>query len=488
MKKIIENMDILDRKAKTESGFRSILLKEKLYRCESSMPKRLTEERVQAVPHSLDGVQETAASKKAKEKEHEKANAQPVSRNCFLDRIEDGLELTEQDVFNRLSISGLGEQVMACIDPDCDHVIMDEDDDGEDSDSSDVIMGVGADQLVKKEKKEVESDSQPLQDAQPAHDPIWRKAILKRLKLPHAHVQLEEKRAVPDELDPDKFRPTIEVKVYKIEENRLRAIEKKPKNRHRTLHPTLQASGVPLSTQNFIQAADDYTAFAIMETIADLVMMNRESSTRVQIFRQNQKGKTPISLQCRAQEAFAPRTLLLIPGNAWINFDKKKADTGDDKKSNIDKSMVEKLPGLFEEIVLDNRNKKMKQHVAAEPKIEFDLVSPLVTRPKVLTGIQVATSNQAAKDDDINTESVHPFWAVLKCMSFKSAHNMELSEETFAVPHKWCKGISKPLTQAVITILVLRNVVAIEENDVLTMPHASGEDDEVMLPSSDDEE
>ena len=73
-------------------------------------------------------------------------------------------------------------------------------------------------------------------------------------------------------------------------------------------------------------------------------------------------------------------------------------------------------------------------------------------------------------------------------MTFKSVHNMELSEETFPVPHKWCKGISKPLTQAAITIPVLRNVVAIEVDDVLTMPHASGEDDEVMLPSSDDEE
>ena len=51
--------------------------------------------------------------------------AQPVSKKCMLDGIEDALELTQQDVFDRLSISGLGDVVLACIDIDTDPTVKD---------------------------------------------------------------------------------------------------------------------------------------------------------------------------------------------------------------------------------------------------------------------------------------------------------------------------------------------------------------------------
>ena len=55
-------------------------------------------------------------------------------------------------------------------------------------------------------------------------------------------------------------------------------------------------------------------------------------------------------------------------------------------------------------------------------------------------------------------------------------HNMELVEESFLVPHTLLKGMPRSTLQTTATLLVLRNIEAIETGDVLTVPH--GEDDE----------
>ena len=86
------------------------------------------------------------------------------------------------------------------------------------------------------------------------------------------------------------------------------------------LHPSLQPAGVLLTPQNFNQAERDYYVCAVNHSITDLVIETRDSSSRVKICQQSPKETVPLSLQCRTTEAFAPKKLLLIPGNAWIEL------------------------------------------------------------------------------------------------------------------------------------------------------------------------
>ena len=91
--------------------------------------------------------------------------------------------------------------------------------------------------------------------------------------------------------------------------------------------------------------------------------------------------------------------------------------------------------------------------------------------PKDMCAIQLKSSSQDGKAEDLNTELIHPFWAVLKCPNVKSVHNMQLSMEDFVVPKQWCKidGAQKPVVQTVVTLPVLRNILPIEKDDVLTV-------------------
>ena len=72
---------------------------------------------------------------------------------------------------------------------------------------------------------------------------------------------------------------------------------------------------------------------------------------------------------------------------------------------------------------------------------------------------------------------MHPFWAVVKCVSAKSVHNMELTQETFSIPHTSLKGVAKNTLITTITLPVMRNIIALEKDDVLTVQHDG--DDEV---------
>ena len=83
----------------------------------------------------------------------------------------------------------------------------------------------------------------------------------------------------------------------------------------------------------------------------------------------------------------------------------------------------------------------------------------------------VQLCRQRKKGEEIHTEAVHPFWAVIKCLSAKSVHNMELTKEGFVVPHTPLKGLAKNTLRTTVTLPVLRNIVALEKGHVLTLPH-----------------
>ena len=345
--KLIETMKLKDPFAKLESQFRAILLKFGVY-TKSSIPERLTTKNVETLAHSLD-----AATTKAKDplKNQEKEVAQPVSKTCMLEGIENALELTQA-------------------------------------------------------------------------------------------------------------------------ERELRAYEQKEDESPQKLHPSLQAAGVPLTAQNFDQAERDYHACAIMQLITDLVIETRESSSRVQVFRQSAKDTVALSLHCRTTEAFALKKLVLVPGNSRIELligsqeagnSRMEANwRGSKKKPTIDNSMLSKVCGSIQEAVIDQRLHKTKHSTGTDPRsTSFELISPLLQLPR-------------PRDEEINTEAVHPFWAVIKCLSAKSVHalhNMELTKEILVVPHTPLKGLAKNYLRTTVTLPVIRNIVALEKGHVLTLPH-----------------
>ncbi len=209
-----------------------------------------------------------------------------------------------------------------------------------------------------------------------------------------------------------------------------------------------------------------------MQSVTDLVIETRESSSRVQTFRQSPKDTVPLSLQCRATEAFAPKKLVLVPGNSRIELLIGSQEAGNSRmeanwrgskeKPTIDTSMLSKVCGSIQEAVIDQRLHKTKHSTGTDPRsTSFELISPLLQLPR-------------PRDEEINTEAVHPFWAVIKCLSATSVHalhNMELTKEILVVPHTPLNGLTKNNLRTTVALPVIRNIVALEKGHVLTLPH-----------------
>ena len=92
---------------------------------------------------------------------------QSMSANCLQEGIEHTFSLNEQDIFSRLGIRGLHEQVMAYIDTD-----------------RDTIVSNLKQEPVDSEGEEQQEEEQSFQVA------LWHKAILRSLDLPSARVEV----------------------------------------------------------------------------------------------------------------------------------------------------------------------------------------------------------------------------------------------------------------------------------------------------------
>ena len=113
--------------------------------------------------------------------------------------------------------------------------------------------------------------------------------------------------------------------------------------------------------------------------------------------------------------------------------------------------MVSKVIGQIQEVVKDGR-----RGVEPRPAKAFSLMSPLVASP-------------FKKDEEAKMCNVHPFWAVIRCVNSTSLHNMKLYLEEYVVPQSVFKGCLKPNRNTVITLPALRNIVALEKGDILTV-------------------
>ena len=212
-------------------------------------------------------------------------------------------------------------------------------------------------------------------------------------------------------------------------------------------------------------------ASTISKSISDLVIEARESSSCVRIYRQSKKGTLPLSLACRATRAFAPKTLLLVPGNSSIFFPGVQPSTArpQKKNTNLQKCLVTKVDGSVCQTLRDGR---CRRYISSDPdspyprKLKYELITPLVRQAR------------AGNQDEISTKHVHPFWVVIQQKSVKSVHNMELGECTFDVPHPLIKGLSKSEVATTVTLPVLYNIAAVEAEDLLTLPYEPDEGDE----------
>jgi hypothetical protein len=126
--------------------------------------------------------------------------------------------------------------------------------------------------------------------------------------------------------------------------------------------------------------------------------------------------------------------------------------------------MLGEVRAKIQQGVKDGRCKQSSK--PDDKSTSFQLISPLFQM-----------CSQRKKDEVLNTEAVHPFWAVTKCKSAKSGHNMEIIQETFSIPHTSLKGVAKNTLITTITLPVMRNIIALEKDDVLTVQHDG--DDEV---------
>ena len=198
----------------------------------------------------------------------------------------------------------------------------------------------------------------------------------------------------PVEGETSQRKKRTEVKIFKVHEKHLRVYNPPPPDTAPIvkLHPSLQPAGVLLTPQNFNQAERDYHACAVMHGITDLVIETRDSSSRVKICQQSPTETVPLSLQCRATEAFGAKKLMLIPGNAGINLlvasqeeeeeeasksrmDANKNNQKKKEKFPIHNSMLGEVRGKIQQGVKDGRYKQSSK--PDDKSTSFQLISPL---------------------------------------------------------------------------------------------------------------
>ena len=434
---LFEKMELDNQLAKLETQFREILLKERVF-TEISLPTRRTIEKADDVACSLDNPKQK--QEKAKRQD---GNAgvlkQTMSANCLQDGIEHTFSLNEQDIFSRLSIRGLNEQVMAYIDTDNDTVVSN----------------------VKQEMPDSENEGQP-EEEQCFRVASWHKGILRSLDLPSARVEviLEFKSS-------NQTKVKKKTRTFVVNQDQLQAAEPEVTPPPTRLHPTLQEPGALMESYDVSSLETQILHAAVSLLLSDAARATRSFASRVEVFRQSKEGELPVSLQCRALETFKRGELVLVPGCVTVDWAMANSDDesaaenpGPTKKPTIHRSMVPRVRGRIQEVVKDGR-----RHCADGPQTTFDLMSPFVVAP-------------LKKGDEVKTSEAHPFWAVIRCLNSKSAHNMKLTVEDYALDQTIFKGCQKPNKQTLIGLPVLRNIAPIQKGDILTVPYMREAGDE----------
>jgi hypothetical protein len=164
---------------------------------------------------------------------------------------------------------------------------------------------------------------------------------------------------------------------------------------------------------------------------------------------------------------FKKGTLYLAPTYQFTS-DLRTAGTGDSKhkgdvnsasKEVLHKAMLSKVAVRVTAVVADKRSKQAKLNEDLHAAL-FEICSPLLGAKKL-------------KDNDPSLKNLAPFWALVRCATAQSCHNMELESVLFTDAGINTKDIKFPKMKAAefrAEFTIARNISAIKTGDILCLP------------------
>ena len=364
-----------------------------------------------------------------------------IQQQCFLPGEDHAFVQTAADVFERLGIRGLGEDVMAFIDR---------------------ASGTPSD-------TQVEGVSGHAQVA------AWHRAKLLDVGVPYAKVLIKLAVVETDAEGNTVTKEKEEVRKVDVDEC-LSALSPDDDKKNVPVHPVLQESGEQIT--QYCQGSIDISLLhaAVEHVLAMATRLTEENAGAVASYRQSEEGKTPIVVQCRATQAFKKNSLVLVPGGGTIrmHFNRTNNDEdGDDEPASyppkkkqktqktIHTSMLDLVEGGFiQEAAKDKRATSKTSPVEAR-KRNFDIQSPFLR------------STKAKKMVTLN-----PFGSVLRCPNAKRTHNMAMDTVFVPVSHIKITAVKDSPVETHVELPILRNVQDIKAGDVLTIPWKPAEGDE----------
>ena len=419
--------------AQMENQFREILIIHKVF-TDDSLP-------TQRNPVITD----EEAHSKAKVKVEAHSPAKVVKTQCLLEGDDQNFALTANDVFGRLGISGLGEEVMALPDSESDDSLVDT-------------------------KEELLSDGEEARSQVPQHgdrEGKWCVAMLRSLDGLIAHVETTSTLEVKN--DKGVLVTQQRTHTYRVHVDNLRP-STRPDARKLVLHPTLVDSGEEMDIcdyrlirPDFVKSMVDYVLAMGFQSVSQIV-------GQVKVSRLQAKDKFPLVFQCRAQQQYKVGQLVLAPGGGHVTVmvERKPGDDDDPlpeahqkkKKSIIHEAMLSLVRGSTRTVLKDKRIKN-KDDLPTSGESSFAIRSPLLD----------AKANKGADGFNLN-----PFWVVLRCVGPKSVPNMKLEFESVTIDHLDLAGMDKKGLETEIRLPILRNSTQIENGDVLCLQWLKTED------------
>ena len=367
--------------------------------------------------------------------------------------LTDVKNVTEADVFDRLRIKGLGEDVMALV--------------AHPSPSSTLGVKTESAAAVREEAAEDSPGVIDAEDGCALKGASWKLVQLKSIQLPHAVVEIIDGTT----------RHTYKVVV----DDELRPVEKlrvKPE-KEIVIHPTRQPlqPNCKLPQYSYTLCEMDVKLALAQDALRWLHMRSQLSVERVDVYSLNggksSHHKIQHVLQARASRAYKAGALVLSPGPLVPVEDNKL------HRLQLAKACVQPSPLHAHMLKFVEVKVTVAPHPFVKPK-RGDAPPPVLPTPKEATFLVSSPALSFGRPKDLATSlsNLPPFWAVLGCSGMGSPHNMELThvsltetayEQMTGRPLKFPLGL---ILKADVPIMT--NVFDIAENEVLCLPFGAG--------------
>ena len=396
---------------KVEESFRAALVKKKLYTPEN-------------LPIALYPVEKTSPQVAGSQ---DKSQVAPSQEKTLSSSTETGGCLTHHDVFTRLNIKCLGEEVAAQVKLGRIPVKIEESDETQ----------AGHESQGEAQASHAQFDG----GSQPSDEP-WSIVKLTSLNLPEASLNYTDKdgRVFSFVQCVDDLRPVSKIKVVK---------------ETKVLHPSLQIDGTALDSYDYEFCEKGVKLCTAQNLLTSLHCRSIQSVEDVLLYRLSKEDSLPIILQARAKRQFKKGTLILSPLGTVVEDDAENRALLD-KRNIINDSMIKHVE-ITVGLSVDKRKNK-----SCTPE-SSDIMKFLVMSP-ALDGRKQASRSSCL-------QNLAPFWAVLGCAGPRAIHNMELEIMSFREhPYEATSGNFPKLAAGAffsVRVPVLRNCSNIEEGEVL---------------------